>query len=192
MIPQLDDVEAELTYLRIRDRRPEVVVEVGAFRGWSTTWILRALRDNDSGSLASFDRIDDAERFVPAGLAERWRLVKGDVRGRLAEVPARIDYLFVDADHGADFARWYLAELLPRVHGGVSIHDIFHTPDPGRGGGEAEVVLDWLRRRGISWFTASRLAPTQTAAQLTAVRSGLGLGPPIHFGDHDSAIFFTV
>jgi predicted O-methyltransferase YrrM len=192
MNPQLDDVEAELTYLRIRALRPEVVVELGSFRGWSTTWILRALRDNGAGSLISFDLLTDAERFVPAELAARWTLVPGDVRRHLAAMPTRIDYLFVDADHGADFARWYLTELLPRVHGGVSVHDIYHRRDPSRDEGEAAVVLEWLRRRGIAWFTASRLAPTDSAAQIAAVRGRLDLGPPIHFGDHDSAIFFTL
>ena len=45
MIPQLDDVEAELTYLALREHRPDAVMELGTFQGWSTTWILRALAE---------------------------------------------------------------------------------------------------------------------------------------------------
>ena len=45
MKAQLDDIEAEITYLLLRHARPETVVEIGTFHGWSTTWILRALRD---------------------------------------------------------------------------------------------------------------------------------------------------
>ena len=46
---QLDDLEAEITYLLLREARPETVVEIGTFHGWSTTWILQALRDNGTG-----------------------------------------------------------------------------------------------------------------------------------------------
>jgi predicted O-methyltransferase YrrM len=51
---QLDDPEAEITYLLLREDRPETVVEIGAFHGWSTTWILQALRDNGTGHLYSY------------------------------------------------------------------------------------------------------------------------------------------
>lgn len=194
MNPQLDDVEAELTYLRIRDRRPQAVVEVSPFRGWSTTWILRALRDNDAGALVSFDRVDDARRFVPADLADRWTLVVGDVRDRLADMPAEIDYLFIDADHRRPFAEWYLTELVPRLRAGAgaSVHDVFHGTAPGRLSGEARVVLDWLRRNRIDWFTPSRFGPGGVHEEIESARIALGLDAPIHFGDHDSIVFFEV
>src|SRR5262249_24809440 len=69
MRTQLDDLEAELTYLRLRAHRPETVIEIGALHGWSTTWILSALRDNATGHLYSYDLIDDAVRQVPQPLA---------------------------------------------------------------------------------------------------------------------------
>src|SRR5262245_9357247 len=56
--PKLDDIEAELTYLAVRAVRPESVVEIGSFHGWSTTWLLRALRDNGAGHLYTFDVVD--------------------------------------------------------------------------------------------------------------------------------------
>ncbi|MGW0826797.1 hypothetical protein [Streptomyces sp. TRM70350] len=31
---QLDDIEAEITYLLLRETRPETVVEIGTFHGW--------------------------------------------------------------------------------------------------------------------------------------------------------------
>jgi predicted O-methyltransferase YrrM len=192
MNPQLDDIEAELTYLRIRERRPEVVVEVSPFRGWSTTWILRALRDNDAGSLASFDRVPDARSFVPGDLARRWTLVVGDVQERMSEMPESIDYLFIDADHRAPFAEWYLEELVPRVPAGsgASIHDIFHGSGPGRRSGEARVVLEWFEEAGIDWFTPSRFGPGRVHDEIQAQRLLLGMEEPIHSGDHDSIVFF--
>lgn len=192
MNPQLDDIEAELTYLRIRALRPEVVVEVAPFRGWSTTWMLHALRDNDRGSLTSFDLVEDSRAFVPAELADRWRLVVGDVRTQLPAMPERIDYLFMDADHRASFAHWFLAELMPRVDGAGSVHDVFHSADPSRSGGEAAVVVEWLQREGIPWMTPSRLAPEGEAQRIEEIRRRLGFHEPIHFGDHNSMVLFTL
>src|SRR4051812_36088788 len=44
--PRLDDLEAEIAYLTVRALRPRAVLELGGDRGWSTTWLLRALRDS--------------------------------------------------------------------------------------------------------------------------------------------------
>ena len=60
-------------------------MELGTFQGWSTTWILRALRDNGHGHLHSFDQVDAVLRTVPADLADgRWTFVPGDVAANLA------------------------------------------------------------------------------------------------------------
>src|ERR1700754_187600 len=122
MTPQLDDLEAEITYLLLRATRPDSVVELGTFHGWSTTWILRALRDNGTGCLHSFDMIDNVVRNVPEELAEgRWRFVQGDIRTTLDDVPADTGYLFVDAAHNGRFARWYLEHLFPRMPAGIPV-----------------------------------------------------------------------
>ncbi|MGW7488971.1 class I SAM-dependent methyltransferase [Streptomyces sp. NPDC054786] len=114
MKAQLDDYEAEMTYLLLRDLRPEVVVEVGTFYGWSTMWILNALRDNGIGHLHSFDIVDNVVRNVPRELsAERWTFTKGDIQQHPEKIPAETDYLFIDADHGARFAHWYIENLFP-------------------------------------------------------------------------------
>ena len=94
MRPRLDDVEAEISYLTIRALRPRTVLEIGSARGWSTTWLLRALHDNGAagdraGVLHTFDLTDDAVRTVPPALsAGRWRFTRGDVRrGTLPTTP---------------------------------------------------------------------------------------------------------
>lgn len=177
VVPQLDDVEAELTYLALRDHRPDAVMELGTFQGWSTTWILRALADNGHGHLHSFDRVDIVLRTVPAALAaDRWTFVAGDVAANLAAVPRDVGYLFVDADHGRRFARWYLAHLFPLVAPGtpVSVHDVFHGPRarPWAEGGE---VLRWLAAHDTPWFTAARRRGRAALAALNAVRAELGI-----------------
>jgi predicted O-methyltransferase YrrM len=194
MRARLDDVEAELTYLLLRERRPATVVEVGALHGWSTSWILRALRDNGTGRLYSFDRIANARGNVPPELAaDRWTFVAGDVRGTVAAVPADTGYLFVDAAHSARFARWYLAELFPRVAPGVpvSVHDVFH----GRRAkpfSEGAVLLRHLAERGIGHLTASPARDPEVAGRLGAVRAELGLTEPVHTGRDNPMVFFTL
>ena len=193
MTPQLDDLEAEITYLLLRASQPAVVMELGTFHGWSTSWILSALRDNGTGRLHSFDRIDNVVRNVPAELAEgRWTFVQGDVKQTLDRVPADTGYLFVDAAHSSRFARWYLEHLFPRVPAGipVSVHDVFHfrTTLPLH---EGKVVVRWLEAQGAPFFTPSRARARATYDTLTALREELGLAPVRGPGDNPM-IFFSM
>ncbi len=184
---QLDDIEAELTYLRLRETRPATVVELGALHGWSTSWILRALRDNEFGHLHSYDIT--AHASVPAELASRWSFAQGDARE--AKLPEDTGYLFVDAAHTASFARWYLAEVFPGVSCPVSVHDVFH----GRRAlplSEGSVVLKWLADKGIAYFTASRKAAPGVYDRIMQHRVKLGLAEPIHSGRDNPMIFFQL
>lgn len=177
MTPQLDDLEAEITYLLLRELRPETVMELGTFHGWSTTWLLSALRDNGTGHLHSFDKIDNVVRQVPAALADsRWTFVRGDVRTTLDRVPPAVDYLFVDADHGQRFADWYLEHLFPLVPSGtpVSVHDVFRGRR-ARIWSEGAVVISWLQERGVSVFSPSRRHSPTVFAELNRLRAELGI-----------------
>ncbi|MEU8661351.1 class I SAM-dependent methyltransferase [Actinoplanes philippinensis] len=191
--PKLDDIEAELTYLLVRHHRPRTVAEIGTFHGWSTTWLLRALRDNGEGELRSYDIVDHARRSVPAALADgRWTFHHGDVR-QAALTPGLIDYLFIDAAHTAPFARWYTARLFGQLRPGtpVSVHDVYHRRRAGRFS-EGRVVLDWLAQRRLGHFTASRAAAPAQYAEILAVRESLGLAEPVHQGGRNPMIFFRL
>jgi predicted O-methyltransferase YrrM len=188
--PQLDDLEAEITYLLIRSHRPETVVEFSPNGGWSSTWILRALEDNDRGKLFSYDLIETSTRHVPGELRHRWEFFEGDVQQ--AELPDP-DYLFIDSDHSGDFARWYTADLLSSVRPGtpVSVHDIFHQADPMQSMEEPRVIVEWLDEHAIPWFTVSPLAAPSAYASILAARRRLGLGRRIHYSDVNPMLFFT-
>ncbi|MFD3686909.1 class I SAM-dependent methyltransferase [Nocardiopsis sp. NPDC058631] len=194
MTPQLDDLEAEITYLLLRETRPDTVMELGTFHGWSTTWILSALRDNRAGTLHSFDIVDNVVENVPTDLSlGRWEFHGGDVRENLARVPEGIGYLFVDAAHNGRFARWYLSELFPRVAPGtpVSVHDVFH----GKRAlplTEGAVVLAWLRRTGTDFFTPSRRRAPAPYTALLELREDLGLGEPVRAGTDNPMIYFRM
>lgn len=133
LFPALDDLEAEITYLLIRARRPKVIVEMSPNAGWSTTWILSGLRDNaNGGRLWSYDIHDTSTKFVPKALAwGRWHFVQGDARETVAKAPD-FDYLFIDSDHSKEFAEGYIRSLFQRIRPGipVSVHDVFHAVQP--------------------------------------------------------------
>lgn len=191
--PQLDDVEAELTYLLLRHHRPSQVVEVGTYYGWSTTWILSALRDNGSGHLQSFDLVDHVCGTVPEELsAGRWTFHRGDLRETVEKVPADTGYLFLDADHGRRFARWYLEHLFGRIATGTptSVHDVFHLPR-ARPFTEGSEVLRHLERSGTGWFTSSRAAAPRNLRALDAVRADLGI-TGVRGTSRNPMIFFSM
>ncbi len=194
MKAQLDDLEAEITYLLLRDRRPATVVEIGTLYGWSTTWILSALRDNGLGRLYSFDISDDAPRHVPAELsADRWTFTKGDMRTRLAMLPERTDYLFIDADHGARFAHWYISALFPLMPAGTptSVHDVFHGRRP-KPYSEGSVIVRWLTGKLVPYFTPSTAKAPHVVAELTRIKRDLGLAEPVRTSRANPMIFFTL
>ncbi|MEE1830341.1 class I SAM-dependent methyltransferase [Streptomyces sp. SP17KL33] len=195
MKAQLDDMEAEITYLLLREARPETVVEIGTFHGWSTTWILRALRDNGTGHLHSYDIVDHVVREVPDSLSTgRWTFTQGDARQNLEKIPASTaDFLFIDAAHSASFARWYLRELFPQLRAGipVCVHDVFH----GRRAlpfTEGAVVLRWLAERENVFFTASRAHAPEIHDRLNDIKRSLALGHPVRESNDNPMIFFTL
>lgn len=194
MKARLDDIEAELTYLLVRERRPEKVVELGALHGWSTTWLLRALRDNGTGVLHTFDLTDRAAHVVPTDLAaDRWTFHHGDVRAERRELPNDADHLFVDAAHTAGFAHWYTGRVFPSLPTGcpVSVHDVFH----GRRAkpfSEGSVVLAWLAEHGIPHFTASAARAPEDHRALWRLREELGLSEPVRGAGKNPMIFFRL
>ncbi|MEV6929919.1 class I SAM-dependent methyltransferase [Dactylosporangium sp. NPDC051485] len=190
MRPKLDDIEAEIAYLTVRALRPRVVVEIGTYHGWSTSWLLRALRDNGDGVLHSYDRIGAAAGNLPDELTRtRWRFTRGDVRA--ADLPADPGFVLLDARHTAGFARWYTAGLLERLRPGVAVavHDVFHGRRPWPGS-EGAVLLRWLRGKGLAYLTASRRGDPDLHDHLLSVKRRLRMSAPVHRHSCDPMLFF--
>lgn len=180
LFPALDDLEAEITYLLIRAQRPKVIVEMSPNAGWSTTWILSALRDNaDGGQLWSYDLHDTSTKLVPRRLAQgRWHFVQGDARNTVPSAPD-FDYLFIDSDHTRDFAEWFVQMLFPRLKPGcqVSVHDVFHQATPSE---EGAAVIAWLTAHGGHYWTTATAAAKATTQAILDERVRLGIDYPIH------------
>jgi predicted O-methyltransferase YrrM len=191
--PQLDDIESEITYMLVREARPATVVEISPSAGWSSSWLLRALKDNGSGMLVSFDVIDDASRILPSELKRRyWKFVQGDVRRMVTQLPDHIEYLFMDSDHSELFAHWYIETIVPRVRSGgiMSVHDVFHTSNPCSHDKEGGVIVEWLARQQKEFFTASPAKQPKSYEAIMTVRSQMGIGTNIHRGLTNSMIVF--
>lgn len=189
--PQLDDIEAEITYLLIRELKPNTVVEISPCGGWSTSWILRALNDNEYGELFSYDLIDDSTKTITAEISkERWHFIQGDVRK--GKIPDKIDYQFLDSEHSKHFAQWYIENIFPKVNGVVSIHDVFHTQNPASFSDEGLLVIQYLESKNIPYFTPSSAKNKRAYLEINKLRKKMGFGPNIHFTATNPMIFFLL
>ncbi|MCE0767250.1 class I SAM-dependent methyltransferase [Pseudonocardia kujensis] len=175
--PGLDDLEAEITYLLLRQLRPEHVVEIGTSGGRTTSWLLSALRDNGSGRLVSFHRARHPSVVPDELAADRWTVHTGDVRARIDALPETTDYLLLDAAHTARFGRWYVRTVFPRLASGtpVGVHEVYRGRSTWARG-EGGVVLDWLAERDVPHFTVAPRRAPQIVAALTDLRRELGVG----------------
>ena len=169
--PQLCDVEGELTYMFIRELKSKNVVEFSPCHGYSTMWLLHALNKNDKGKVFSFDLIDEATKYIPISLRNRWEFIKGDVKDNLDKFPEQIDYLFIDSDHSKEFCKWYIENIFPMLRNGVyvSVHDIIKRNNNKRHEefkyGESDEIIGWLSLNQIPFYTAgwkNNIADVQT------------------------------
>jgi predicted O-methyltransferase YrrM len=167
--------EAAYLYRLAKGEQPQVVVELGRYRGGSTLLLAAAL---EHGVLHSYDIETrqgrpgaDLDRELMAALdrfdlSDRVRLHVEDSQ-TAAPTESHVDMLFIDGDHSeagvrADFARW---APLVRIGGHVLFHDAVEAPDlvPPCADGPRSVVAgvtgDFERREGagsIAHFVRSQ------------------------------------
>jgi predicted O-methyltransferase YrrM len=192
--PHFDDIEAEITYLLIRASRPKKLVEISPLGGWSTSWVLNGIRDNDYGTLYSYDLVDDSLKTLPSDLMSlKWVFKKGDVKKTIGEMPDDIDYLLMDADHSSDFATWYIQNIFPKLRSGalVSIHDVFHDTEPGQTFGEGMVITQWLQQNHVNYVTAAPAKNHSFYNRITELKRELGIQENIHASIANPMIFFS-
>lgn len=203
MFPKFDDLDCEITYLLVRHLKPKTIVEISPSGGWSTSWLLRAVTENDSGTVYSYDLRDVASRLLPKELtAGRWVFSKGDVRDATSRIPSPIDYLFLDALHTGGFARWYVENLFPRLsrNAVVTVDDMFNPHDTlstrksrGPGGDtEPDVVFDWLTERKQPYFTVAPQGAPKTFEKIMRLRQELGILRKIRPSERNPAVFFRL
>jgi hypothetical protein len=185
-----EDIEMEVSYLRLRHVKPDIVWEVSPNDGFSTLFILHALQQNRRGVLFSFDVIDKARNNLPIHLHENWTFVMGDFRSRFHEFPVP-DYLYLDSFHSAEFGLFYREILFPSLkkHTFVSLHDVYNPQfwsdlhnerdmklyPAWMANEEGLVILDWLAFQDNSEacrvFTFANSRAPHEAATLISLRT---------------------
>ena len=171
-----DDVEAELLYLFIREMGPSMALEIGSGSGWSTTWMLHALKST-GGRLLSLDRDNNTPSFVPSGLAgDRWSFFRMDIRDAARESLAQLDFLLVDTDHQPHVIDWIIEHIFPLVRPGgrIAVHDVFALATPAHG--EAVRIFRYLDRIGVRPYTPSRCFPA-SHRKINGARREAGIDP---------------
>lgn len=102
----------------IRALKPQVVVEVGCYRAFSTCWMAQALKENGSGRLHTIDnwslrehvdrygepRAHAEENMVACGVRDWVEIHQGETSDP-AMWPERVDFLYLDAWHSYDAAK---------------------------------------------------------------------------------------
>jgi predicted O-methyltransferase YrrM len=186
--------ERRLLYLMTRLAAPEVIFELSPKRGWSTAHMALALEDANRGRILSFE-LDPVlaeltrRTLRSVGLAHRGRVVAGDVRETLpreyealrrAGALSGIAFLFIDSEHSAPFARWYLENLFPLVERGglIHVHGIEASPERVARGervepapsGEEHLLARFLTREAARYQWWSVAEAVQDPAYLAGVR----------------------
>ena len=155
--PQFSDIEAEITYMFIRELKPKNIVEFSPCYGYSSIWILNALTKNNNGILFSFDLISESNKYIPDSLKERRIFFEGDVKSNIDKFPKSIDYLFIDSDHSEEFCQWYIKSVFPMVKNNtyVSVHDVIKRKHPNKlAYGEGREIIKWLNEHEIPYYSA--------------------------------------
>jgi predicted O-methyltransferase YrrM len=125
---------ARLCYLACRLIKPETMVETGVAYGASSAFILRAMEENDRGTLYSVDLPPlrrEYERFwgiaVPDALKGRWKLHRGSsarILPRLFEEIRALDVFVHDSLHTHKNMRREFDTVWPHLrNGGLLLAD---------------------------------------------------------------------
>ncbi len=111
--------------LLARSLNAKSVVEIGSSNGVSTVWLARGLPADGTitGTEVLPERAAEANaNLAEAGFANIARIVAGEARATLANLPGPFDLVFIDAEKD-DYVDHFLA-VIDRVHvGGVILAD---------------------------------------------------------------------
>ncbi|HPZ10616.1 MAG TPA: class I SAM-dependent methyltransferase [Candidatus Eremiobacteraeota bacterium] len=142
-----------LLYYLIRSLNPETVIETGVFDGITTSFLLKALKENNKGHLYSIDlpayeKIDgsthkmkfttlpggeDVGWIIPPGLRDRWTLYKGPSNLHLKPLLNKlkvIDLFLHDSLHTYENMMYEYETVWPYLRQGgiLSSDDILWNP----------------------------------------------------------------
>jgi predicted O-methyltransferase YrrM len=135
-VGQYEWLSGQLLYMLIRQIKPVRVIEVSTSSGYSGLFSALALKQNGSGRLETFELIPKvaqaAQRnFDRAGVSDFVCIHIGDAHKTIVQIEADrktrpgCEVLFLDSEHTAEFAEFYLDALLSTAQD----DSIFHMHD---------------------------------------------------------------
>ena len=115
---------AMLLYLIIKSQRLETVVEMGIGEGYSTRFLLEAIKDFN-GKVYSIDIEDKTNIKISKDNEKNWKFIQGNSAIIGVGWKEPIDLIFIDGDHSylsvlSDLAAWYQHV---KKDGYIAMHD---------------------------------------------------------------------
>jgi len=120
-----------LLYIIIRSIKPKIVIETGTNYGFSTSFILKGLNDNDCGILYSIDKPISRDfkvgQVIPDRYKKRWRLFKGTTKEHLESLLNNVELVDIflhDSEHSYENMMWEFETIWPKLkNGGLLLSD---------------------------------------------------------------------
>ena len=116
---------ARTAYMICRALKPRIMVETGVAYGVTTSFVLRAMAENEIGTLHSIDlpplgpdADDSVGRLIPEGLKARWALHRGQTRRVLPGLVQRVaplDIFMHDSLHTRRTMLWEFRTALAKL-----------------------------------------------------------------------------
>lgn len=118
--------------------RTKTMVEIGTFMGLTAVELARALPadatlycvDPYPGGGEPLQQIA-LRQIARAGVAPKVRMLRSDSAGAMADLPAQVDFFFVDGDHSYEglAADWNIVKQLLKPGGIAAFHDTARAPE---------------------------------------------------------------
>lgn len=123
----------------VRKYKPETIVELGTFRGYSTSWLLLGAMINEMGHVHAFEVFNEGyygRQWYDTYELDKTKLTYHEIPGGIwnfpKDIPGKIDLLYHDTEHSVNPTQIELSILLPRIPvGGIVLVDDMRHPDYG-------------------------------------------------------------
>jgi len=135
----LNDYDGLFLYSVIRNIKSKNVIEFSPFKGYSTTFIYKALEKNGQDfTFATFDIATYPEFTETMQIFNiPIKVIEGDALETVPEyirskgLEGKINLCFIDSDHGYQFAESYIKKIFPLLGKDciIIIHDMYFCPD---------------------------------------------------------------